>query len=308
MAALGRPQYINIRKEPAVKFELESFKELGKEVLETAYKSGIRYYDTAPGYGLAEQLLLDWVKEKNDPEIEVATKWGYVYVANFDANAKVHEIKDHGLQNLSQQWQFSQRLLPQLSTLQIHSATFETGVLENKAVLEKLLQLKHDHTLKIGLTTTGDNQVEVLKHALDVELNGEALFDVFQVTYNLLDQSLGSMKNQLNKLGKRVVIKEALANGRILPNQNYPGYAPLYKALQRISQKYNAGVDAVALRFCLQTIQPFMLLSGASKTYQLVENLKVTTFELTDEELNELSQFKVTPQFYWSERKLLPWN
>lgn len=58
-AALGRPQYINIRSHKVVKTDLEAFKSNGFKLLEKAYQLGIRYFDTAPGYGLAESLLLD---------------------------------------------------------------------------------------------------------------------------------------------------------------------------------------------------------------------------------------------------------
>ena len=64
--------------------------------------------------------------------IEIATKWGYTYTANFDANATVHEVKEHSLSKLNEQWNFSKQLLPYLKVYQIHSATLETGVLENK--------------------------------------------------------------------------------------------------------------------------------------------------------------------------------
>jgi aryl-alcohol dehydrogenase-like predicted oxidoreductase len=76
-AAIGRPQYINIRSQEIEAFSLAAFKEKGTQVLEVAYRQGIRYFDTAPGYGMAEELLINWVKEKDDPTIEVSTKWGY---------------------------------------------------------------------------------------------------------------------------------------------------------------------------------------------------------------------------------------
>jgi len=84
-AAIGRPLYINIKKEVTeYDFSLEAFRQKGIAILEAAYNQGIRYFDTAPGYGMAEQMLIDWAMEKEDPSIEVATKWGYTYVANFD--------------------------------------------------------------------------------------------------------------------------------------------------------------------------------------------------------------------------------
>ncbi|MDD7915875.1 aldo/keto reductase [Polaribacter ponticola] len=196
-AALGRPQYINVRTESCDNSNLAEFRKQSFIVLEEAYNLGIRYFDTAPGYGLAEELLLEWLQTKDDKTIEVATKWGYTYTANFDVNATVHEVKEHSLAKLKEQWAFSKQLLHYLKVYQIHSATLETGVLENTEVLEYLGYLKKEFNLKIGLTTTGTNQVEVIKKALNVLVYDEPIFDVFQVTYNFLDQSLQEVLDKL---------------------------------------------------------------------------------------------------------------
>lgn len=307
-AALGRPQYINVRLKKTDHSNLAAFKAHSFLVLEDAYKLGIRYFDTAPGYGLAETLLLEWLQNKNDNTIEIATKWGYTYTANFDPNAKVHEVKEHSLKKLKAQWAFSKQFLPYLKVYQIHSATLDTGVLNNELVLNYLSSLKKAHNLKIGITTTGANQVEVIKKALDIEVNGIGLFDVFQVTYNMLDQSLKTILDVLITQKKSVVIKEALANGRIFRNENYAHYAKLYNLLERLSNKYKVGIDAISLQFCAQTIPSSIVLSGASDTIQLHENLKAKNVELLQEELDEIAAFKSDTQDYWNERKQLRWN
>jgi aryl-alcohol dehydrogenase-like predicted oxidoreductase len=307
-AALGRPQYINLRQKESVSDDLEVFRKQSLSVLEDAYKRGIRYFDTAPGYGLAEKLLLDWLQTKNDESIQVATKWGYTYVANFDANAKIHEIKEHSLEKLNEQWEDSKAFLPRLKVYQIHSATLDTGVLENEAVLKRLAFLKNEYNFHIGLTTTGANQIEVINRAFNVSVEGNQLFDAFQVTYNMLDQSLNSLSNELQKQNKKIIIKEALANGRVFRNDNYIHYNELYDTLESIANKYQVGVDAISLKFCEQTIPGSIILSGASNTRQLEENLKVDLFHLSENELEKLKAFRVDPEQYWQERKRLSWN
>lgn len=307
-AALGRPQYINIRQEKSKNFSLHTFRQQGRNTLNRAYHQGIRYFDTAPGYGMAEQLLLDWVKEKGDDSIEVATKWGYTYVANFNADATQHEVKEHSLSKLNEQWKQSGQLLPYLSTYQIHSATFETGVLENRSVLNRLADLRNTFNLIIGITTTGTNQVEVIKKALEVEVEGIVLFDAFQVTYNVLDQELAGIADILIRENKRIIIKEALANGRLLPNADYAHYNAMYKTLHHLAEKYQVGIDAIALRFCIDSIDPFKVLSGPASEKHLIENLNAEQFKLEKEELAELNGFKLSPTDYWAERKLLRWN
>ena len=307
-AAIGRPQYINIRSKEADRFELDSFKKKGLHILEEAYQKGIRYFDTAPGYGIAEQLVLEWLNSKQDSSIEIATKWGYEYVANFDPDAKVHEVKDHSIDQLIKQWGVSKNLLPHLSTLQIHSATFETGVLENNDVLQKLYELKQEYGIRIGLTTTGANQVDVLKKAIDIEIDDSVLFEVFQITYNILDQSLLDIAETLKESNSRIIIKEAMANGRIFPSANYHKYQDLYVTLGELADKYSVGIDAIALQFCIQSIDPFMVLSGASEVEQLEGNLKVGEFELLPVDVEKLKGFGVDASAYWAERKELVWN
>nr|WP_284041224.1 aldo/keto reductase [Polaribacter sp. Z022] len=307
-AALGRPQYINVRQEDCDNSNLTEFRKQSFSVIEDAYNAGIRYFDTAPGYGLAEELVLEWLQTKNDKTIEIGTKWGYTYTANFDVNAAVHEVKEHSLAKLNEQWKFSKQLLPYLKVYQIHSATLETGVLENEDVLNELAHLKKEHNLKIGITTTGTNQIEVIKKALKVEIDGEQFFDLFQVTYNFLDQSLQEISEELLSQNKSIVIKEALANGRVFRNENYPHYQKMYATLEDLASKYNVGIDAIALKYGLQTIPNATVLSGASNTNQFSENLKANAFMLSDDDIELLSSFKVSPDFYWTERKQLQWN
>jgi len=33
-------------------------------LLDKAYELGVRYLDTAPGYGIAESILINWVHQK----------------------------------------------------------------------------------------------------------------------------------------------------------------------------------------------------------------------------------------------------
>ena len=308
-AAIGRPVYINIKQEADSKpFSLSEFKENGLLVLEDAYAKGIRYFDTSPGYGIAEQLLLDWLDKKNDSSIKVSTKWGYTYVANFDPNAKQHEVKEHSLNKLNEQWETSKKLLPYLKTYQIHSATFDTGVLDNTEVLKRLHELKKENNITIGLTTTGANQTEVLEKGLSIEVDNEALFQSFQCTYNILDQSISKYTEALQNLSGPVIIKEALANGRLIPNIKYKAYKNVYDCMNRLAKKYNVGADAIALRYCIDAFSGALVLSGANNNDHITANLKANQFSLTESEIKELNTFGISRNAYWQERKELIWN
>jgi len=75
-----------------------------------------------------------------------------------------------------------------------------------------------------------------------------------------------------------------------------------------LATKYKVGVDAIALRFCIDTVNPFMVLSGASAAFQISENLKANQFEIEKQDIDLLKSFKVAPNDYWNERKKLSWN
>ena len=308
-AAIGRPLYINIRYEKAgVDLSLPEFREKGIRMLDSAYSKGIRFFDTSPGYGLAESLLIEWLPQKNDPDITVATKWGLSYVANFDLNATVHEVKEHSLEKLNAQWEYSKKLLPYLEVYQIHSATLDTVVLDNKAILQRLHQIKKEYNLIIGLTTTGINQVEVVKKAVDIEIENEPLFSSFQSTYNIMEQSVLQLQTTLHNGNRKLIIKESLANGRLIPNALFKKHHGLYQSLSKLASKYNVGADAIAIRFCIDSFPQAVCLSGASSANQLQSNLTATTFKLQKEEMELLRSYKISPAIYWDERKQLRWQ
>ena len=73
-----------------------------------------------------------------------------------------------------------------LALYQIHSATLESGVLEDPAVLEALAELRAEG-VSVGLTTTGPDQAQTIERAL-----AAGGFDTVQSTWNLLEPSAGS--------------------------------------------------------------------------------------------------------------------
>ncbi|MDX6188086.1 aldo/keto reductase [Flavobacterium sp. Fl-318] len=303
MAAIGRPHYINIKNNSISdrNFDLAVFKTQGKHFLTEAYQAGIRHFDTAPSYGVAEEILSEWIAEFQPKDIIISSKWGYTYVANFDKNAIVHEVKNHTLETLERQSKTTFERLKNIQIYQIHSATLESGVLENQEVLEKLYQIKKERNIEIGLSTSGVNQNEIIKKALQIKCNNEALFDVFQVTYNLLEQNLLNLKEELKF--KKVIIKEAMANGRIFLDKNDG-----LQIFQNLATKYNVGIDAIALQFVIATLNPYSVLSGVTHLDQLNENLKANSFSLEDHEIELLKTVKQTPEDYWEDRKKLSWQ
>lgn len=309
LAALGRPDYINIRTESDIDKSVVAFKTNALKVLDEGYRLGIRDFDVAPSYGLGEEFLLDWNASRNHSDVNLSTKFGYTYVANWEIgfNGK-HEIKEHSIAKLNEQWNVSKALLPNLKTYQIHSATLESGVLSNVAVLTRLFELKHKYHLKIGMSSSGTEQVKIIEEAQNVTFDGEDLFDSYQITFNLFEPSTFEILKQLLAKGKTIIIKEALANGRVFKNDNFQQYQKAYNYLELLSTKYKVGIDAIAIRFIIDYLEPNIVLSGASNSHQLQQNLKALNFKLNTDEILKLKSYAVSPEYYWKERSTLKWN
>jgi hypothetical protein len=67
--------------------------------------------------------------------VVVGSKWGYTYTAGWKVDADKHEVKEHSLPVLLRQIEKSREYLGlYLKIYQIHSATLDSGVLENNDV------------------------------------------------------------------------------------------------------------------------------------------------------------------------------
>ena len=156
LAAIGRPEYINIRRDSDPDKSFSVYRERAMELLDFAYEEGIRDFDTAASYGKGEQFLAEWYDRHQYADLRLSSKWGYTYMADWKIGySGAHEIKEHSLAKLDEQWSFARNMLPGLKTYQIHSATFDSGVLGNEEVHERLAELKSRHELRIGASVSG---------------------------------------------------------------------------------------------------------------------------------------------------------
>lgn len=218
LAALGRPGYINLghAQDLGEDIAVTAMESHAHDVLDAAWAAGVRYFDAARSYGRAEAFLGSWLTARglSPADVSVGSKWGYTYTANWQIEAEKHEVKEHSLPVLQRQIGESRALLGDfLDLYQIHSATLDSGVLQNEAVLAELARLKAAG-LKIGLSLSGERQAETLYRALDVVVaNGRLLFDAVQATWNLLEPSAGAALHAAHAAGLGIIVKEALANG-----------------------------------------------------------------------------------------------
>ena len=294
LAALGRPGYINVGHASDLDghTSVAEMEQGAHAVLDAAYEGGVRYFDAARSYGRAEQFLGSWLSARGFArgDVTVGSKWGYTYTADWRVDAEVNEVKDLSAANFRRQIAETRELLGDyLCVYQIHSATIESGVIDDPAVRRELSALRATGVF-IGLSTTGPRQPDTIERA--IEAGG---FDTVQSTWNLLERSAGPALAKAHAAGMGVIIKEALANGRLTDRGDVPAL---------IEAAHSLGTTADALALAAVVAQPWVnvALSGAATVDQLHSNLGAL------EVVGRLESLTEDPETYWAERSELPWN
>ena len=330
LAALGRPGYINLGHDDDLpRKDVEEMRAQAHAVLDTAWAAGVRYFDAARSYGLAEDFLSSWLALRDVPsaDVVVGSKWGYTYSAKWrvDNGDAPHEIKEHTAANFEVQWPQTLSLLgSHLRLYQIHSATFASGVLRDAEVLARLARARDETGVRVGLSLSGAEQAETLRAALAIRTDtGARLFDCAQATWNVMEQSAGDALLEAREEGVDIIVKEALANGRLTRRNENEGASETIGALKRVGEAFAEpgetpfGVDAVALAIAMNAPFRPMVLSGAATEAHAASNVRalelLARFRAEPEKARTLTNDalelgRMDPGTYWAERAALAWN
>jgi len=282
----------------------------------------IPWLDCARSYGLSEKFVGDYLRSNNvsPTDVYVSSKWGYTYVADWNVQlgeGEPHEVKDHSYDNFLKQIQeTSEHIGEYVKLYQVHSATFDSGILTNAKVHDALSKCREEKGWKIGLSVSGPSQDELIREAMKIKVaSQQRLFDSVQCTYNIMEQRPHDALMEAHKSGMDVIIKEGLANGRALSNPK----------LLKLSSTLNCQPDQLALAAILA--QPFQprVLSGSVTPDQLRSNLgsfysiedsdamsvaeRLVSTKEGKEVLQELMEScKMESDNYWGDRSALKWN
>ena len=312
LAALGRPGYITVghADDLADARDPDQMETGSHRVLDAAYAAGVRYVDAARSYGRAEKFLASWLATRAiaPSDITVGSKWGYTYTAEWRVDAPSHEVKDHSVAMFTRQLGESRAILADhLDLYQIHSATLESGVLDDEGVIDALAR-QRERGLRIGMSVSGPRQAETVWRALEVRRDGTRVFDSVQATWNLLERSAGPALVAARGEGVGVIVKEALANGRLTSRGLRSISHSREQVVANVAAALGASIDAVAIAWVLAHPWVDVVLSGATTVAQLESNLAAERLALPSEVVGQLESLSMEPDEYWTERSALPWN
>jgi aryl-alcohol dehydrogenase-like predicted oxidoreductase len=306
LAALGRPGYITLDHDAAFGGDrsVAAMRDRTARVLDAAYAAGIRHVDAARSYGHAETFLREWLQGRPAyDDVVVSSKWGHTYVADWQVHADRHEVKDHSVAAFRRQWPETRALLgDRVRLYQVHSVTPESTVLGDRELLGELGRLR-EQGVQVGLSTSGAHQLPVVRAALEVEVDGVALFSSVQATWNLMEPSVGPALADAAAAGWRVIVKEVLANGRLAGVT-----AP--EQLRAAASRAGTSADALAVAAALALPASPTVLLGAVTVDQLAGNLGALDVDpaVVANDARGLDRLAEPADVYWKERSALVWH
>ena len=112
----------------------------------------------------------------------------------------------------------------------------------------------------------------------------------------------------MNRQKKQLIIKEALANGRLTSSNHAPDFQHQMTLLQAQAKAQNTTIDSLALAAVIN--QPFVnvTLSGAARVDHLESNLHAVQVFWSDSLAESLHDLEESAETYWRIRSQLAWN
>jgi aryl-alcohol dehydrogenase-like predicted oxidoreductase len=325
LAALGRPGYVTLNHASDLggSYDPSVMESHAHAVLDTAFDAGIRYVDAARSYGRAEDFLASWLRKRaiEPGEIVVASKWGYTYTAGWSTSATQHEVKDHSLAAFERQLAESvERLGRYLSLYQIHSVTAESRTLEDDALIDAIARLR-ERGIRSGLSVSGAGQDVAIRRSLEVRRDGERVFDSVQATWNFFERGAESALLDAHAAGMKVVVKEALANGRLTGEagsekreagkENRNGgeiFSALVARIRELAESRGTTIEMLALGAALARPWANVVLSGAATVGQIQSTAAALKLSYDDELEEQLRSVSISSAEYWNTRSSFRWN
>ena len=203
---------------------LEAMEARSHEVLDAAWAAGIRYLDAARSYGYAERFLASWLRARDvDPTdghgrarsgaTGTSASGGWT---RRSTRSRTTRSRCSGRSSPE-----SRALLgPWLRLYQVHSATLESGILADAAVLARARAPARGgrarHRAERQRPAPGGRDPRARSRSASTASTRSRCV---QATWNVLEPSAGAALAEAHDAGWGVIVKEALANGRLLEDE-----------------------------------------------------------------------------------------
>ena len=225
LAALGRPGYINLGHAA----DLGDDRRGGMEhrahaVLDAAYEAGVRYFDAARSYGRAEEFLARGCAPRvapgdGDGRLEVGLHL-HRRLAGRRRRARGQGPLGRRRCAASGRDARAARRAPGALPDPLGDAR-ERRARRPRGARRARRACASERRARSGSPSPAPRQAETIERALEV-----GGFDTVQATWNLLERSAGPALAEAHDAGLGVIVKEALANGRLTARGDAGGRWP----------------------------------------------------------------------------------
>ncbi|MCZ7470726.1 aldo/keto reductase [Agrobacterium sp. O3.4] len=285
--------------------------EESKGAFDTAWESGMRYFDTAPFYGYtrSERRLGTMVTEHERNDYTLSTKVGRVMVPDETVGAEedayiaplpFRPTYDYSYDGILRSFEASQQRLGVLKPdiLYVHDIGSFTHGEKHQHYWEQLTtgggfralgKLREEGST--GAVGLGVNEWQIVSDAMDV-------FDIdvamLAGRYTLLEQQSLAFMNRCAEGGVGIVVAGAFNSGILAGNRKF-NYADApadiltrVDALQGVCEELGVSLQAAALQFPLAHPASVTVVSGARNAQQLASNIEWFEQPIPDEFWSEL--------------------
>ncbi|QDS53885.1 aldo/keto reductase [Staphylococcus aureus] len=271
--------------------------EQGKDVVRQAINHGINLLDTAYIYGpeRSEELVGEVVKEYPREQIKIATKGSH----EFDENQEVHQ--NNQPEYLKQQVENSLKRL-QTDYIDLYYIHFPDDNTPKDQAVAALQELKEQGKIKaIGVSNFTLDQLK--------KANKDGYVDVVQLEYNLLHRENEAVlqycvDHQITFIPYFPLASGILA-GKYDENTKFSDHRTTrrdfipgvfeenvrrVKALESIAAAHQTSIANIVLAFYLTRPAIDVIIPGAKRAEQVIENIKAADIVLSDDEIQYIDE------------------
>lgn len=271
--------------------------EQGKDVVRQAINHGINLLDTAYIYGpeRSEELVGEVVKEYPREQIKIATKGSH----EFDENQEVHQ--NNQPEYLKQQVENSLKRL-QTDYIDLYYIHFPDDNTPKDQAVAALQELKEQGKIKaIGVSNFTLDQLK--------EANKDGYVDVVQLEYNLLHREneavLQYCVDHLITFIPYFPLASGILAGKYDENTKFSDHRTTrrdfipgvfeenvrrVKALESLATAHQTSIANIVLAFYLTRPAIDVIIPGAKRAEQVIENIKAADIVLSDDEIQYIDE------------------